>query len=252
MAGRLTDRVAIVTGAASGIGRATAELLADEGASVVLADVDEQGAAVTEQIKSRGPAVFVQADVTDPAAASAITSAAVQAFGRVDILVNNAGIGLWGTVDTMEPEAWDAVLAVNVRGTYLVSKYAIPELRKTKGVVVNIGSGAGIVGVRNSAAYCAAKGAVIALTRAMAVDYASEGLRVNCVVPGVVDTPFNDAVLRQQADPTGVLEAQKRAHPLGRLATAEEVARAVLFLVSGDSSFTTASLLMVDGGLTAA
>lgn len=249
---RLDGKVAVVTGAASGIGEATARLLLNEGAAVALLDVDDElGAAVADQLHGLGRAVFFHADVTSDADVARAIGNVVRAFGRIDVLVNNAGIGLWGTVETMDPEAWDRVFAVNVRGPFLVSKHALAELRQTRGSIVNIGSGAGLVGVANSSAYCASKGAVISLTRAMAIDYAGAGIRVNCVCPGVVDTPFNQQVLDQQADPAGVLEAQERAHPMGRLAQPGEIAQAILFLASSQSSFSTGSVLMADGGLTA-
>ena len=251
---RLKNKVAIVTGAASGNGEAIAVLFAKEGASVIVADLDdENGRRVVERIASEGgKAVFCRCDVTRAEDAENVVKTAETRFGGLDVVVNNAGIGLWGTVEEMEPDNWERVMAVNVRGVYLVSKYAIPALRRRGGgAIVNIGSGAGLIGTRNSAAYCASKGAVVNLTRAMALDHASEGIRVNCVCPGVVDTPFNQKVLAMQQNPEQTLQEQIKAHPLGRLARPEEVAKAVLFLASEESSFTTGSLVMVDGGLTA-
>jgi NAD(P)-dependent dehydrogenase (short-subunit alcohol dehydrogenase family) len=247
------EKVAVVTGAASGNGKAIAERLSTDGYEVLIVDVDaKRGAAVAESLtKAGGRVKFVACDVADESAVEKMSHAAAEC-GGVDALVNNAGIGLWGTAESMEPAAWDKVMAVNVRSVFFVSKYVLPLMRGRKEAsVVNIGSGAGVIGVPNSLAYCASKGAVIAATRAMALDLAKDGIRVNCVCPGVVDTPFNDQVLATVEDPEATRAAQAAAHPLGRLGTPEDVAGAVAYLVSSAAAFVTGAVLMVDGGLTA-
>lgn len=247
-------RVAVVTGAASGSGRAIAQRLAADHATVIVCDLDgTAGADVVSEIEaSGGQARFVECDVASPQECAGLGREVREVFGAVDILVNNAGIGLFGTVEEMEVDAWDRVMAVNVRGVFLVSKFILPLMRASEGgSIVNIGSGAGVVGTPGSVAYCASKGAVIAATKGMALDLASAGIRVNCVCPGVVDTPFNERILAAMDDPEAVLAAQRAAHPLGRLATPADVAGAVAYLISGDAAFVTGSVLMVDGGLTA-
>ena len=252
---RLENRVVIVSGAGSGNGKQIALLFAKEGASVVLGDLNEKsGIAVCEEIKNAGgKAVFVKCDVTSEKDTKKIVDAAVTEYGKLDILVNNAGIGLWGTVDVMPVETWDKVMDVNVKGTFLMSKYAVIAMKTGKGDrnIINIGSGAGVIGCGNSAAYCASKGAVVNMTRAMAVDHAADGIRVNCVCPGIVDTPFNDAILNACDDPAGARKGQEGAALLNRLQKPQEVAKACLFMASDDASFCTGSVLMADGGLTA-
>jgi len=176
----------------------------------------------------------------------------VEAFGRLDVLVNNAGYGFAGTVVDTDEEAWDDLMAVNVRGVYLCSKHAIPAMAKNGGgAIVNTASVVAAVGIRNRAAYCASKGAVAALTRAIAIDHVAEGIRCNAVAPGTIDTPYFDEILRKSpvaADSRKALEARQL---LGRLGTPEEIAAGILFLASDESRFATGTILTIDGGMTA-
>ncbi|HON87326.1 MAG TPA: SDR family oxidoreductase [Bacillota bacterium] len=252
--GRLEGKVAIITGAGSGIGKETSKLFAHEGAKVVLVDVSEAaGLSVLKEIRSDGgTGEFVSADVTSSSDCKRMVDFSVKKYGGLDILFNNAGIGIFGDVTTLTEEEWDKELAVNLKGVFLGSKYAVPEMRKRGGgSIINTASGAGLIGTPSSVAYCASKGGVVLLTKAMALDHARDKIRVNAVAPGVVDTPFNDRILQSQADPTAARKATEQVIPLGRLATPLDVAYAALFLASDESSFITGAVLSVDGGYTA-
>jgi len=248
---RLLDKCAIITGAASGIGRATALLFASEGAAVVLLDRDATGGVrVSEEISTLGGrAEFVAGDVTRSGDCLRAVDTATAQFGRLDVLVNNAGIiRRASVVDTAETE-WDQVMAVNVKSVFLMSRSAIPVMASaSRGVIVNVSSGWGLVGGRAAAAYCASKGAVVNLTRAMALDHAAQGIRVNCVCPGDTDT----AMLRDEARQLGVATEsflqEAAGRPLGRIGQPEDIARAILYLVSDEALFVTGAVLVVDGG----
>ena len=248
--GRLRGEVALVTGAASGIGEATSILFAREGASVVLVDIREAGGAVADGItRGGGPARFVRADVTKASECAAAVQEAVDSFGRLDILFNNAGIVRRASVVGTTEEEWDRTMAVNVKSVFLMSKAAIPAMvRGGGGTIVNTGSGWGLVGGRNAASYCASKGAVVNLTRAMALDHASQNIRVNCVCPGDTDTPMLREEARQLGEDTASFLRGSARRPLGRMGRPEEIAQAVLFLAGESSSFVTGSVLVVDGG----
>lgn len=249
---RFDGKVAIITGGTSGIGLAAAKLFSREGARVVLFARDPiRGKEAVEQITgSGGQAVFVAGDVSIAADCRRCVDVAIENYGRVDILFNNAGIihVNRNLVETSEEE-WDATLNSNLKGTFLMSKYAIPQIAKSGGgAIVNNASIFGLVGGGGVAAYCAAKGGVINLTRAMAIDHAAQNIRVNCVCPGSVDTPL----LEKEMDDLGGADLQRpkfaSRHPMNRIATPEEIAHAIAYLASDEASFVTGIALPVDGG----
>jgi NAD(P)-dependent dehydrogenase (short-subunit alcohol dehydrogenase family) len=248
--GVVEGRRAIVTGAASGIGRATAELLAAEGASVLLADIDEAGEAVAAAIRQRGAiARFARCDVTSSSDCRAAVESTVAAFGGLDILCNVAGIIRRADVVETTEDEWDRVMAVNVGSVFRMSKHAIPVMVEAGGgTIVNTGSGWGLKGGDRAASYCASKGAVVNLTRAMAIDHGHQGIRVNCICPGDTDTDMLRAEARQLGLDEAAFLASSVDRPLARLGTPTEIARAILFLVSDASSWVTGTTLVVDGG----
>jgi meso-butanediol dehydrogenase / (S,S)-butanediol dehydrogenase / diacetyl reductase len=251
---RLKDKVCVVTGGGSGIGRATARVFGREGARVVVADRRVAAAEkVAAGLQEQGwPAKAVAVDVSKSEQVKAMIDATLAAFGRVDVLVNNAGYGTFGTVVDIDEQEWDDLMATNVRGVYLCSKYAIPVMRaQGGGVIVNVASVVAAVGIRNRAAYVASKGAVAALTRAIALDHAEEGIRCNAVAPGTIDTPYYDEVVRRAPDAAAFRKGLEARQPLGRLGTPEEIADAILFLACDEGRFATGSILTIDGGMTA-
>jgi meso-butanediol dehydrogenase / (S,S)-butanediol dehydrogenase / diacetyl reductase len=244
---RLGSSTALVTGAGSGIGAAIVERFVGEGAQVIAADLDAAAAAATaEQIGAN--VLAAQVDVRDEASVAALIATA-HATAPLDVLVNVAGIGSTTNAIETPVEVWDAVLDVNARGTFLCCKHALPQMVERKsGAIINIGSVAGLVGLRNRAAYCAAKGAVIAFTRALAVDHAADGVRVNCICPGTIDSPWVRRLVEQSGESLDDLRARQ---PIGRLGTPAEVAELALYLAAASSGFMTGSVLTIDGGLTA-
>ena len=248
-------KVALVTGAGSGIGRAIAMRFAGEGAHVSVVDLVEKGGEETvEMIKSAlGSATFVHADVSNALDAKNSISTTLKAFGRLDTLVNNAGIELAGTVVDLPEQDWDKVMGVNLKGVFLMSKFAVPELFKTKGTIVNIASVAGLTTYQRATAYSASKAGVISLTRTMALDHASGGIRVNCVCPGAIATALHEKYVRELDDDVRESYVKKQVldHPIGRIGRPEEIANAVLFLASAKSSFMTGAALVMDGGFLA-
>lgn len=251
---RLDKKVALITGATSGIGRATALLFAREGAAVaVVGRSERRGHQVVEEIEvAGGRSSFFASDVRLADDCRRAVDRTVETFGRLDILFNNAGVFYPNTILDCSEEEWDATLDVNLKGTFLMSKYALPDMiSQGGGVIINNSSGWGIVGGDKAASYCAAKGAVVLLTKAMAIDHGRQGIRVNCICPGDVDTPMlvDDARQREMVWEDYLAEAADR--PLGRIGKPEEIARAALFLASEDSSFMTGAALVVDGGGTA-
>ena len=244
-AGRFAGKTALVTGAGSGIGAATARALVADGARVVLADVD--GVAAADVAAELGD--HAKATALDVRNETAVAAALAEA-GPLDVLVNVAGVGSTTTAPDTSLETWDHVFAVNVTGTFLCCKHAIPAMAEVgTGAIVNVASVAGLVGLRDRAAYCASKGAVIAFTRALALDHAAEGIRINAVAPGTIDTPWVRRLVEEAGES---LDALRGRQLLGRLGTAEEVAESVLYLASDAAAFLTGTILVVDGGLTAA
>lgn len=251
---RLKDKIAVVTGAGSGIGRATALRFGREGATVVVAD---KNGAAAEQVsvaiaEAGGRARGMEIDVTRSAEVKRMLDETVAAFGRLDILVNNAGYGIVGTVESTSEEAWDALMAVNVNGVFYGCKHAVPIMRaQGGGVIVNTASTTSRVGVADRAAYVASKGAVAGLTRAVALDHVHDNIRCNAVGPGTIDSPYFDRIFAQSNDPAALRRSYEARQAMGRLGQPEEIANAILFLASDEASFCTGSLFFVDGGWTA-
>jgi NAD(P)-dependent dehydrogenase (short-subunit alcohol dehydrogenase family) len=251
---RLKDKVALITGGTSGIGEATALLFAAEEASVAITGRDHsRGTAVAERIQQMGgEAIFVRADVSLAKDCRHAVDETVRAFCRVDILFNNAGVFYPQTALECSEREWDEQIDVNLKGTFLMSKFALPIMIAQKsGVIVNNSSGWGIVGGDHAVAYCASKGGVVLMTKAMAIDHGAQGIRVNCVCPGDVETPMLPADAKMRGLKWEDYIAGCATRPLGRVGTVEEIAKAVLFLASDDSSFMTGAALVVDGGGTA-
>lgn len=240
---RLKGKVALITGAGRGIGRATAILFARNGAKVVVADIDsKEGEETVDLIKAAGgEATFVKVDVSKATDAERVVKATIEKYGKLDILFNNAGIELESRVEDMSESDWDRLININLKGMFLCSKYAIPQmLKQGGGVIINTASTAGFQGLGHEAAYCASKGGVIALTKAMAVDYAADNIRVNCICPGPIATRL-----------TPPRQSTIKKIPLGRIGKPEEIANVALFLASEESSFVTGHALVADGGMTA-
>jgi NAD(P)-dependent dehydrogenase (short-subunit alcohol dehydrogenase family) len=250
---RFQDKVVVVTGAGSGIGKATALAFGREGAKVVAADIATASAQATaEQIKAAGgQAEPLQVDVSVAADVERMVTTTVERLGRLDVLVNNAGVFFQLPVVQVPEEQWDWLMSINLRGVYLGCKHAVPQMiRQGKGVIVNTASIAGLRGFAGYGTYGAAKGGVVQLTKALAVEVARAGVRVNCVCPGIIETAMLDQGVAQLGlDRTAFVQLAGAAHPMGRIGRPEEVAAAILFLASDDASFITGVALSVDGGL---
>ena len=260
---RLSNKVCIVTGGASGIGLATCEVFVREGAKVVIADRDLAAAdkAVAALTQKGGQAMAVQCDVSNADSVAGMVQATVAAHGRLDVIVNNAGYGIAGSLSETSDEDWEALMGVNVRGVFLCCKHAIKQMQKNGGgTIVNVASVVAAVGIRNRAAYVASKGAVAAtdflvrqrLThRSIALDYVASHIRCNAIAPGTIDTPYYTEILAKAADPVAIRKGLEARQPMGRLGTPEEIANGILFLASDESAFATGSILTIDGGMTA-
>ncbi len=251
---RLAGRTALITGGGTGIGRACAVLFAHEGARVAVAGrhAEPLAAVVAEIHEAGGEALAVTCDVTKAAEVEKAVRAVPARFGRLDVLVNSAGALLAATAEETSEADWDHVVAVNLKGTFLVSRAVLPELRKAGGgSIINIGSVLGLVGMKKRAAYAAAKGGVTLLTKAMALDHAHEGMRINCICPSLVETELIGQLFSGMPDPEAARRQRIEQIPLGRMGRPEDVAQLALFLASGESSWLTGAALPLDGGVTA-
>jgi NAD(P)-dependent dehydrogenase (short-subunit alcohol dehydrogenase family) len=247
----LEKRVAVITGAGSGIGRATAELFAREGARIVVAD--QQGAAGAEtvdRIKSAGgEAIFVPTDVAQAADVQRLIDVAIQRFGHVDILHNNAGMFLVKFLEDMSEQEWDRIIGVNLKSIFLAVKYAVPHMKaRRSGCILNTASTGSFIGQHRTPAYIASKGGVALLTKTLALDYAAFGIRVNCICPGAVDTPMLRQHFRTSPDPVRAAELERQLIPMKRFLDPEEIAQAALYLCSDRARGVTGTALVVDGG----
>ncbi len=244
---RFKGKVAIVTGGASGIGEATVRAFVREGANVIIADYADHGQQLADELAGEHQqAIFIKTDVTKTKAVQELIARTVENYGRLDIMFATAGIAADGPIDELDESAWQKTIDINLTGVYLCDKYAIDQMRSQGGgVIVNCGSIHSHVGKSGVTAYAAAKGGVKLLTQTLAIDYGTQNIRVNAVCPGYIDTPLLKDI------PDDKKDALVALHPMGRLGRAEEVASAVLFLASDESSFITGSSLMVDGGYTA-
>jgi NAD(P)-dependent dehydrogenase (short-subunit alcohol dehydrogenase family) len=250
---RLKDKVAIVTGSSKGIGEGIARVFSNEGARVVVVcRTEDAGMGMAEELgASEGRAIFVKTDVTSSESIQKMIKQTIDVFGKLDVLVNNAGYHISKSVENISEEEWDFLINTNLRSTFLCSKYAIPHLRKTRGNIINISSMVGQVGQPNAGAYTATKGGQIAMSKGMAIYLAPDGIRVNVICPGWIQTPLVDDWFNQQDDPEEWRRYVFKQHPLGRIGTIGECGKAALFLACDeDSSFITGITLDIEGGVT--
>jgi NAD(P)-dependent dehydrogenase (short-subunit alcohol dehydrogenase family) len=250
---KLQGRISVVTGAGSGIGRAIANALGGAGSRVVLADIDGTKAEVAAGAicSQGGDARAFKADVADPASVDRLRAFVHEAFGPLDILVNNAAIQVNKKIEDTSPEEWTRQMAVNVGGVFLCSRAFLPDLRQTRGVIINMSSVNGFFVEPFCAGYCATKGAILAFTKAVAIDHGREGIRVHAICPGYINAGLAEGYFESQPDPAKAREEAGSLHALGRIGQPEEVARAAVFLASNDASFMTGSAVVVDGGFSA-
>ncbi len=252
---RLNNKVAIITGAGSGIGAATAVLFGKEGARVIVVDIDrKKGMGTVNLIKSNGgEAVFIQVDVSKADSIENMVKSAVKTYGKLDILINNVGIYIQADVVETEEKDWDRIMDINLKSAFLCCKYSIPEMMKNKkgGVIVNVGSEAGIVGIKKQTAYNVSKAGIIALTRSLAVDFARYNIRANCVCPGTTETTLVKDALAKASDSKKARRELESVRPADRLGRPEEIAAGILYLASDESPYATGAVLSIDGGYTA-
>jgi NAD(P)-dependent dehydrogenase (short-subunit alcohol dehydrogenase family) len=248
---KLEGKVAIITGATDGIGKAIAATFAKEDGKVMMVARDvAKGQAAMKEVGALGEAVYFKADVSDSSQVRKMVEATLEKYGRIDILVNNAAVCPPGTVVTTSEETWDYIIDVNMKGTFLCCKYAIPNMEKNGGgSIVNIGSINSLMAMENEAAYDASKGGVLMLTKAIALDFAKAKIRANCILPGAIETAMLRGSLANSPDPIKAREWITSKHPIGRVGNPEEVAEAALFLASDSSSFITGAVIPVDGGI---
>jgi NAD(P)-dependent dehydrogenase (short-subunit alcohol dehydrogenase family) len=250
---RLKDKVAIITGSGSGIGKATALLFAKQGAFVVVNDLSENAGneTVEEIVSAGGKAIFIQADVTDPGSVESMVNQVIERCGKIDILFNNAGISGVGLLHEIDVETWDRIMSVNVKGVFLPSKYVLPFMMERKsGAIINMSSCIAEMGLALRTSYATTKGAVLSLTKSMQVDYAPYNIRVNALLPGTIITPFVENYLKTSYDnPEEAIEGLKKRQLSGELGRPEDVAQAALFLASDESKFMMGSPLYIDGGV---
>jgi NAD(P)-dependent dehydrogenase (short-subunit alcohol dehydrogenase family) len=251
---RLKNKVAVITGTASGIGRGAAIVLAREGASVAGGDIDVKGGnqTVEEIRKSGGQAIFVETDVTQSAQMKNLVAGTLDAYGGVDVLFSNVGVVIGNAIVDVSEQEWEQVMNVNLKSMYLACKYCIPEMQKRgKGSIILTSSANGLLAEPCLATYCATKGAIIGMTRSIATDYGKDNIRVNCICPTYTRTPLVEKWIDSGVDPNLSWDKVNRLHALNRISEVEEVANAVLFLASDESSIVTGSAMVIDGGLTA-
>jgi len=250
---RLEGRKAVITGGGAGIGEAIVRAFTREGASVVIADLNPTAAqAIADELNADGKSAnVVECDVSNGASVEAAVAKAAEYLGGVDTLVNDAGWGRAGKLLDTSEEDWDRMIDINMKGAFLVSKHTLPHLLASGGGnIVNMGSVAGVVGVKDRLAYCASKGGIISLTRAIALDYVEQGLRCNSISPGTVNTPWVDRMVSQFPDPEATRASMVARQPMGRLGEPWEIAEAAVYLASDQSGFITGTNLMIDGGMT--
>ncbi|CAN5643376.1 MAG: SDR family oxidoreductase [Actinomycetota bacterium] len=249
---RLEGKRAIVTGAGNGIGREISLRLASEGARVALADLDEEAANKVAGEIGGGETLVHKTDVTKPEEVEALVARVVSEWGGLDVMVNNAGVGIAASAPDTKLDDWQFVIDVSLKGTFLGIKHAVPAMRESGGgSIVNMSSIAALVGLKDRAAYCAAKGGILALTRASAIDHIEEGVRVNCIAPGTVETPWVDRITAGYDDPAEAKEIMKARQPHGRFVQPEEIAAMAAYLASDESSSVVGACMTVDGGVTA-
>lgn len=248
----LSGKVVIITGAGSGIGQSAAVLFSTKGCKVAVLDKSARGRETSKKIgENGGESIFICADVSDESSVTRAVSDVVRTWNSIDILVNNAGVQFIGSVTDTPTDQWDQVLATNLKGAYLVSKHVLPSMINAKrGTIVNVASICGLVAYPDFAAYCASKGGVLMLTKSMALDYARYNIRVNCVCPGEIHTKMTEEYYAQISEPDKALQEIIKRIPLGRYGQPQEVAEAILYLASDESTYLTGASLIIDGGMT--